>query len=104
MKKTFAWFSTNQMPYVFHDYKKQGIDLALLSLWADALGWENLINRRGSTWRKLPSEAQANLNQERALQLMQQTPSLIKRPLITFNNTVHIGFNPSVWSDWQPPK
>ncbi|MDX9715750.1 arsenate reductase [Thauera sp. WH-2] len=84
MKKTFAWFEGAGVAYDFHDYKKAGIDTATLARWCDKLGWEVLINKRGTTWRKLAPEQQRITNPEGAIALMQAQPSLIRRPVVEF--------------------
>ncbi len=82
MKKAFAWLETNGVAYRFHDYKKSGIDAATLRRWCAALGWEALVNKRGTTWRKLAPEQQAIADEAGAIALMQAQPSLIRRPVI----------------------
>jgi arsenate reductase len=84
MKKAFAWFEGAGVAYTFHDYKKSGIDAATLARWCEQLGWEALVNRRGTTWRKLAPEQQAIGNTGAAIALMQAQPSLIRRPVVEF--------------------
>lgn len=98
MKKTFDWFTEAGIAYAFHDYKKQGIDAATLSRLEKALGWETLLNRRGTTWRKLPADVQAGINRENALLLMQEQPSLIKRPIIEKGKLLLAGYTPEQWA------
>ena len=86
MKKTFAWFDGAGVAYHFHDYKKSGIDAATLARWCERLGWEALVNRRGTTWRKLAPEQQAIADTAAAIALMQAQPSLIRRPLVEFTD------------------
>ena len=96
MKKTFAWFDRAGVAYVFHDYKKAGIDAATLQRWCERLGnWEALVNRRGTTWRKLPPEQQAVTDTAAAIALMQAQPSLIRRPVIEgADGAFLVGFDP----------
>lgn len=82
MKKTFAWFDDAGAGYNFHDYKKSGIDAETLADWCERLGWEALVNKRGTTWRKLPPEQQAIADATAAVALMQAHPSLIRRPVV----------------------
>lgn len=82
MKKTFAWFAGAGVAHEFHDYKKTGIDTATLARWCGRLGWEALVNRRGTTWRKLAPEQQAIADTAEAIALMQAQPSLIRRPVV----------------------
>ncbi|MDX5409796.1 MAG: ArsC family reductase [Thauera sp.] len=84
MKKAFAWFEGAGVAHEFHDYKKAGIDAATLARWCDRLGWEALVNRRGTTWRKLAPEQQAIADTAGAIALMQAQPSLIRRPVVEF--------------------
>lgn len=97
MKKTFAWLEANGIACSFHDYKKSGIDAATLVKWEKMLGWEILLNRRGTTWRKLDAEIQASINRDKALQLMQEQPSLIKRPVLDTGSQLLCGFDPENW-------
>jgi arsenate reductase len=97
MKKAFSWLEENGIDYDFHDYKKSGIDAATLARWEKTLGWETLLNRRGTTWRKLDAATQAAVNRETALRLMQEQPSLIKRPVIENGKTLLCGFDTGAW-------
>lgn len=97
MKKTFAWLEANGIACSFHDYKKSGIDAVTLVKWEKTLGWEILLNRRGTTWRKLDAEVQASINRDKALQLMQEQPSLIKRPVLDTGSQLLCGFDPESW-------
>ena len=84
MKKALAWLDEHGVPYQFHDYKKSGIDVATLARWCEQLGWEALVNKRGTTWRKLAPEQQAIADTAAAVALMQAQPSLIRRPVVEF--------------------
>lgn len=97
MKKALAWLETHGIAHVFHDYKKSGIDAVTLADWENSLGWENLLNRRGTTWRKLDAETQAGIDRDRALQLMREHPSLIKRPVVDTGTTLLCGFDEDEW-------
>lgn len=97
MKKTFAWLDAAKISYVFHDYKKSGINLETLSQWDKKAGWETLLNRKGTTWRKLDAETQATISQASALNLMQAQPSLIKRPVIVHKDQIYVGYTPDIW-------
>lgn len=94
MKKAFAWLDDHGVHYDFHDYKAAGIDLARLKDWSKRVGWETLLNTRGTTWRKLTPAQQANLDESRALRLMSENPSLIKRPVLENGKTLQVGFAP----------
>jgi len=93
MKKAFRWLDDNHIEYVFHDYKKEGLDEATAKAWVDKLGWENLINKRGTTWRKLEEETKNTMNNEQAVRTMVNQPSIIKRPLLILKDGVHLGFD-----------
>ena len=93
MKKAFAWLDGRGIAYDFHDYKKLGADEALLKKWAARAGWEKLINTRGSSFRKLPPEKQANLTERKAFALMLENPSMIRRPIVEAGRTLLIGFD-----------
>ena len=98
MKKTFAWFESAGVTYDFHDYKKAGIDAATLARWCEQLGWEALVNKRGTTWRKLTPEQQAIADTAAAIALMQAQPSLIRRPVVEFaGGELVVGLDPAAF-------
>lgn len=93
MKKARKWLADNGIEYQFHDYKKEGVDAGLLHQWEQQVGWEILLNRRGMMWRKLSDEQKNTISRETALEIMQQIPSIIKRPvLVLADGTVNVGF------------
>lgn len=101
MKKAFAWLAEQRIDYVFHDYKKSGIDSGRLHAWSKALGWKTLLNTRGTTWRKLSAEEQDVTTQSKAVQLMQTYPSLIRRPVVeTDGGQLLVGFEPAAWASF----
>ena len=95
IKKARTFLNGNNVKYEFHDYKKQGISPALLKHWCKTLGYENILNRRGTTWRKLDDDTKSNLDEENAILLMQESPSMIKRPLLDTGDKLVLGFNQS---------
>lgn len=97
MKKAFAWLEANGVAHDFHDYKKSGIDAATLERWEKVLGWEILLNRRGTTWRKLDEATRASVDRAGALRLMQEQPSLIKRPVLESGKVLLCGFDANTW-------
>jgi arsenate reductase len=99
MKKAFAWLDDHGVRYDFHDYKKTGIDLARLKIWSKQVGWETLLNTRGTTWRKLSPAQQANLDETKALRLMSENASLIKRPVVENGGTLMVGFIPERYAE-----
>jgi len=94
MKKARAWLDGRGIAYEFHDYKTAGIERAQLEGWARAVGWETLLNRAGTTFRKLPEADKAGLTERTAIALMLAQPSLIKRPVLDAGGTLLVGFQP----------
>jgi Spx/MgsR family transcriptional regulator len=92
MKKARAWLEHQGIQYRFHDYQRDGIDESRLRDWVAELGWEALLNRRGTTWRKLPEGVREGLDSEQAIQLMIEQPSIIRRPLLDTGTVRHLGF------------
>lgn len=92
MKKARAWLDANAIHYVFHDYKVEGVDPARLARWIDAEGWEALLNRAGTTFRKLPEIDKIDLDSAKASALMIAQPSMIKRPVLEVPGGLLIGF------------
>jgi arsenate reductase len=94
MKKARAWLDAEGVAYAFHDYKSAGVDRARLEKWAKVVGWETLLNRAGTTFRKLPDAEKENLAAAKALKLMLAQPSIIKRPVLESGNKLLVGFKP----------
>ena len=99
VKKARAWLDDRGLAYAFHDYKKEGADPARLAAWADKVGWALLLNTRGTTFRKLPDEERAGIDEAKALALMEAHPSLIKRPVVEHPGGLLVGFDPDRWSE-----
>jgi arsenate reductase (glutaredoxin) len=97
VKKARTWLEGRGVDHVFHDYKKAGIDRALLEQWCDEHGWEVVLNRAGTTFRKLPEADRADLDQDRAMALMLAQPSMIKRPVLDLGDRRIVGFKPEVY-------
>lgn len=93
MKKAMKWLDEHAVNYQFHDYKKAGLDKAQLTHWVKQVGWQPLLNTRGTTWRKLSEAERDNVDEPKAITLMLNNLSLIKRPVLEQNDTLHIGFN-----------
>lgn len=93
MQKAFAWLDANGLAYTFHDYKKAGIDAATLEDWDARIGWEALLNTRGTTWRKLSESDRENLDRDKALTLMRMHTSLIRRPVVAAGDSLLTGFD-----------
>lgn len=94
MRKAFAWLDGHAVAYEFHDYKKTGASRADLARWCAQAGWEKVLNRSGTTFRKLPDAAKADLDADKAIALMLAQPSMIKRPILETPDTLEIGFKP----------
>ena len=99
IKKARAWLEQRGISYVFHDYKTSGIDRDRLAAWVDELGWENLLNRSGTTFRKLPEGERAQLDKDVAIMLMMSQPSMIKRPLLDTGKQRIIGFKSTAYEE-----
>jgi len=98
MKKARTWLESHRVPHDFHDYKVSGIERAKLAAWIKAVGWEVLLNRAGTTFRKLPDEAKADVDEAKALALMLEQPSMIKRPVLERGKTLLVGFSPEKYA------
>ncbi|KRB58660.1 ArsC family transcriptional regulator [Rhizobium sp. Root708] len=97
MKKARSWLEEHDVAYDFHDYKTSGIDRAHLAKWTQEAGWETVLNRAGTTFRKLPDNARENLDREKAIELMLEQPSMIKRPVVEADGKLLVGFKPDIY-------
>ncbi len=97
MKKARAWLDAKGVAYTLHDYKVAGVDRARIEGWAKSVGWETLLNRAGTTFRKLPDADKAGLDESRALALMLDQPSMIKRPVLDLGGRILVGFKPEMY-------
>ena len=93
MKKARTWLESREVAYEFHDYKVEGIGRDDLARWVKVVGWEVLLNRSGTTFRKLPDERKENLDERKAIALMLEQPSMIKRPVLERGKTLIVGFS-----------
>lgn len=93
IKKARKWLDDKNIAYEFHDYKKAGIDRETLENWCKEFGYETLINKRGTTWRKLDDQLKNNINETSAIKIMQENTSVIKRPVLISDHTKIVGFN-----------
>jgi arsenate reductase len=98
MKKARDWLDAHDVAYEFHDYKAAGIDRPSLERWMKTVGWEALLNRAGTTFRKLPDAARKDLDERKALALMLEQPSMIKRPVLERDRTLLVGFTAERYS------
>ncbi len=93
IKRARKWLDDKNIAYEFHDYKKAGIDRKTLENWCKEFGYETLINKRGTTWRKLDDQLKNNINETSAIKIMQENTSVIKRPVLISDHTKIVGFN-----------
>jgi arsenate reductase len=100
VKKARKWLDETGIAYEFHDFKKDGLDSERLSRWEQELGWEALLNRRGTTWRKLPDEVRDTISARSAHEIMLENPSIIKRPVVEHGDNISVGFNAGEWAAW----
>jgi arsenate reductase len=98
MKKARDWLDGHNVAYGFHDYKVAGIDRLTLRAWAGKVGWETLLNRAGTTFRKLPDADKAGIDETKAIELMLAHPSMIKRPVLDVDGALTVGFKPDVYA------
>ena len=98
MKKARAWLDGHGVAYDFHDYRAEGVAKDKLKQWSDELGWETLLNRAGTTFRKLPEADKEGLNEKKALALMLAQPSMIKRPVLDLGGKRVVGFKPEIYA------
>ena len=99
IKKARHWLQEHAVEYRFHDYRKQGVDGKRLQSMATQLGWEVMLNRRGTTWRELPELVKEQIDEASAVQLMQDNPAIIKRPILEQHGDLHIGFKPQQYQE-----
>ena len=98
MKKARTWLDDHGVAYVFHDYKAEGIDRVSLERWSKEVGWEILLNRAGTTFRKLPDAQRENVTEKKAIALMLEQPSMIKRPVLDVGGKLLVGFKPDAYA------
>ena len=100
VKKARSWLAAQGLDHTFHDFKKQGVPVDKLPTWAKAVGCDKLINRQGTTWRKLDAALQASADMPQGAQkLALSNPSIIKRPVVQWPNDVTVGFDPAIWAE-----
>jgi arsenate reductase (glutaredoxin) len=99
VKKARVWLAARGVDYAFHDYKKAGVDEAQIARWANAAGWEKVLNRAGTTFKKLPEDQKANLDADKAVAIMAANPSGIKRPIVEKDGAlIAVGFKEAEWA------
>jgi arsenate reductase (glutaredoxin) len=98
VKRARAWLETHDFTYAFHDYRKAGVDRATLEAWVAAEGWERILNRAGTTFRKLPEASREGIDAPRAIELMLAQPSMIRRPILETGRERLVGFRPETYA------
>lgn len=101
MKKARRWLDAEGVAYRFHDYRKEGLDRRMLAAWVERVGWEVLLNKRGTTWRKLSDAERADLDTEKAITLMLAHPAMIKRPVLVMGDAIEVGYSPEQYGQLQ---
>ncbi len=99
MRKALRWLDDHHIDYQVHDYKNKGIDLDILKKAMDIHGWENVINRKSTTWRQIPQKERDSMSREQAELLADAKPSVIKRPIIAKGDDILIGFDTDTYSN-----
>lgn len=99
LKKALKWLDNQGINYQYHDYRKAGLDAEMLQTFVAELGWEPLINKRGTTYRQLSDEQKASLDQPRAIAIMLDNPAIIKRPLLVHEGKYYLGFKESQYAE-----
>lgn len=99
IKKARKWLEANGVDYQFHDVRADGIDAMTIQTWVDAAGWETVLNKRGTTWRKLSPEIQQGTNESNVVELLLEHPAMIKRPVLVADNIIEIGFKEDRYND-----
>lgn len=101
VRKARKWLTTHEVEFQFHDFRKQGLERKLVQAWVDDLGWETVVNKRGTTWRQLPADAKEPMDAIRAVELLVEHPTLIKRPVLQGPGVLSIGFSASKYEQLQ---
>ncbi len=97
VKKARTYLDSKGIAYTFHDYKKSGVDAAHLKRWAGEVGWPTLLNKAGTTFKKLPDADKADIDEDKAIALMLANPSMIKRPVVEGGSALLVGFKPEIY-------
>lgn len=98
IKKAKKWLEAEGVEYQFHDYRKQGINAEMVTVFCQQLGWENVLNKRGTTYRQLTQEQKNGLNEQNAIALLIEQPAMIKRPILDIDGQYHLGFKADQYS------
>ncbi|MDP2800654.1 MAG: ArsC family reductase [Phreatobacter sp.] len=98
VRKARVWLEAQGIAYRFHDFRKDGLDAERLAGWLDALGWEAVLNRAGTSFRGLPEDVRAGLDRDKAARLILANPTLVKRPVLEAEGNAHVGFKPDLYA------
>jgi arsenate reductase (glutaredoxin) len=98
VKKARSWLDSHGIAYVFHDFRRNGLEASTLAAWCAAVGWEPFLNRAGTTFRALADADKQGLDAQKAQRLMLGQPSMIKRPVVQYQGGLLVGFKPDVWA------
>ena len=99
MKKARTWLESHGIDYAFHDYRKEGLEPKRLDGWVEKLGWEVLLNKAGTTFRKLADADKENLDASKAKALMLANPAMVKRPVLDLGDRLLVGFKPEIYAE-----
>ena len=99
VSKARKWLAAKNIEFQFHNFKKDGLDKETLQGWVESLGWEVLLNKRGMTWRKLSDEQKADINKTKAIAIMLENTSIIKRPVLDIDGQFYVGFKPEMYAE-----
>ena len=99
IKKAKKWLESNHIDYEFHDFRSDGINPVQLRAWVAELGWQKLVNKRSTTWRNLPTESKENMDETLALFIMEEQPTLIKRPVLETSSGLLVGFSEKIYTE-----
>ena len=99
IKKTKKWLENNNIAYEFHDFRSDGVNPVQLRSWVAEISWQTLVNKRSTTWRNLPSESKENMDETLALFLMEEQPTLIKRPVLETESGLMVGFSEKTYTE-----
>jgi len=99
IRKARKWLTAKGADFQFHDFRKDGLEPKLLKQWVKQLGWETLLNRRGTTWRKLPEKTRDEIDENKAIKIMLESPTIIKRPVLVTGKKILVGFNEEQYQD-----
>lgn len=99
VRKARKWLSDHGVVHEYHDFRTDGLPEDRLQVWLDTVGWETLLNRRGLAWRKLADEKKRNVDSAKALELIREEPTLIKRPVLEYGGTIKVGFTEADYAE-----